>query len=85
MNGLFPLTLPRDKYRMKANNKGFCEERPAGLPGEVLIVNHIKIVKKGNLQETKERDCRECQTSCQSACKTSCTVGNQLCRQEEKP
>ncbi|MGI5875721.1 MAG: six-cysteine ranthipeptide SCIFF [Dethiobacteria bacterium] len=43
---------------------------------------HIKTIKRGNLQEIDNRDCRECQTSCQSACKTSCTVGNQICRQK---
>ncbi len=47
-------------------------------------MRHIKIVKKGNLQELEKRGCRECQASCQSACKTSCTVGSQRCRQEEQ-
>jgi len=28
--------------------------------------------------------CGECQTSCQSACKTSCTVGNQVCKNNNK-
>ncbi len=44
-------------------------------------MQHIRMVRKGNLGEIEERGCRECQASCQSACKTSCTVGNQVCRQ----
>ncbi len=45
---------------------------------------HIWTVKKGNLQEVEQRDCRECATSCQSACKTSCTVSNQYCKQKKE-
>ncbi len=45
---------------------------------------HVRIVKKGNLQELANIDCRECQASCQSACKTSSTVSNQLCRQKQE-
>lgn len=44
-------------------------------------MQHIKTIKKGNLQQLEQRGCLECQVSCQSACKTSCTVGNQFCRQ----
>ncbi|NLJ55756.1 MAG: six-cysteine peptide SCIFF [Firmicutes bacterium] len=44
-------------------------------------MQHIKLVRKGNLSEIEDRGCHECQASCQSACKTSCTVGNQVCRQ----
>lgn len=48
---------------------------------------HIRTVNTGHasLKSTLEgRGCGECQTSCQSACKTSCTVGNQVCRKEDK-
>ncbi|MBQ3335025.1 MAG: six-cysteine ranthipeptide SCIFF [Eubacteriaceae bacterium] len=45
-------------------------------------MKHIQIIKKGNLSNTKNKGCGECQTSCQSACKTSCTVGNQKCQQK---
>lgn len=47
-------------------------------------MQHIRTIKKGNLQQLEDRGCRECQASCQSACKTSCTVGSQPCRQEEQ-
>jgi predicted ribosomally synthesized six-cysteine peptide SCIFF len=46
-------------------------------------MQHIRTIKKGNLQELEHKGCRECQASCQSACKTSCTVSNQFCRQVE--
>ncbi|MGL4284637.1 six-cysteine ranthipeptide SCIFF [Eubacterium aggregans] len=46
-------------------------------------MEHVTIVKKGNLADTKNKGCGECQTSCQSACKTSCTVGNQKCKNQK--
>lgn len=42
-------------------------------------MKHIITLFKGNLKDTEEKGCGECQASCQSACKTSCTVGNQSC------
>ena len=46
-------------------------------------MKHIKVVKKGNLKNIKNKGCGECQNSCQSACKTSCTVGNQVCLNQD--
>ncbi|NMB34869.1 MAG: six-cysteine peptide SCIFF [Firmicutes bacterium] len=45
-------------------------------------MQHIRMIRRGNLWKVEERGCRDCMASCQSACKTSCTVGHQVCRQE---
>lgn len=49
------------------------------------MAKHIRTLNTVSLQKTaKYGGCGECQTSCQSACKTSCTIGNQVCKQQER-
>ena len=49
------------------------------------MAKRIRTINTESLQKTaKTGGCGECQTSCQSACKTSCTVGNQVCKQNNK-
>lgn len=45
-------------------------------------MKHVVTITTGNLAQTTDRGCGECQNSCQSACKTSCTVGNQACEKK---
>jgi predicted ribosomally synthesized six-cysteine peptide SCIFF len=47
-------------------------------------MKHIKTIVFKSLVKDGNIGCGECQASCQSACKTSCTVGNQICKRDEK-
>ncbi|MDR3185924.1 MAG: six-cysteine ranthipeptide SCIFF [Christensenellaceae bacterium] len=47
-------------------------------------MKHFKTIVSKSLIKAGQIGCGECQASCQSACKTSCTVGNQICKRDEK-